>query len=307
MGKTDTNIKHTVGGTNYAIYHEDTLKNPLAGFFIEIEGKKKKLKLADLNPEKANKLKSLLKNAAKPPPGKKLNPLTGRFVKIGGATNAKINPKTFQDPISLATMKKTDGVELNKVWYGKSGLREWIDSGKNTIPHSRRKLTDDEIKNVFTGKNGQQIAKKRASPVRSNRNNNNSNRNNNNNFTTEFDFVDMNQETEEGGQKNFSTFTEFKTYINRLYDEMESNEIGAIDDKKIKIADRPGVELELSADRRGTMDARGRILSSYIDISITIIRNNTSRSVPIAEQNINMSRKTPESLLRQINIATRSS
>jgi hypothetical protein len=115
----------------------------------------------------------------------------------------------------------------------------------------------------------------------------------------------MNQDIDEGGQKNFSTFTEFKTYINRLYDEMESNEIGAIDDKKIKIADRPGVELELSADRRGTMDARGRILSSYIDISITIIRNNTSRSIPIAEQNINMSRKTPESLLRQINIATR--
>jgi hypothetical protein len=154
MGKTNTNIKHTVDGANYAIYHDDDLKNPLAGFFIEIEGKKKKLKLADLNSEKANKLKSLLKNAAKPPPGKKLNPLTGRFVKIGGATNTKINPKTFQDPISLTTMKKTDGVELNKVWYGKSGLREWVDSGKNTIPHSRRKLTDAEIKNVFTGKNG---------------------------------------------------------------------------------------------------------------------------------------------------------
>jgi hypothetical protein len=305
MGKTNTNIKHTVGGTNYAIYHEDTLKNPLAGFFIEIEGKKKKLKLADLNPEKANQLKSLLKNAAKPPPGKKLNPLTGRFVKIGGATNAKINPKTFQDPISLATMKKTDGVELNKVWYGKSGLREWVDSGKNTIPHSRRKLTDAEIKNVFTGKNGQQIAKKRASPVRSNRNNNNSNRNNNNNFTTEFDFVDMNQNIDEGGQKNFSTFTEFKTYINRLYDEMESNEIGAIIDKKIKIADRPGVEMILNVERRGTMDARGRVLSSWIDVFVTVTRRNTNVSTSAEELNINMARKTPESLLRQVNTATR--
>jgi len=305
MGKTNTNIKHTVGGANYAIYHDDALKNPLAGFFIEIEGKKKKLKLADLNPEKANKLKSLLKNAAKPPPGKKLNPLTGRFVKIGGATNTKINPKTFQDPISLTTMKKTDGVELNKVWYGKNGLREWVDSGKNTIPHSRRKLTDAEIQNVFTGKNGQQIAKKRTSPVRSNRNNNNSNRNNNNNFTTEFDFIDMNQETEEGGQKTFTTFTEFKTYINNLYDDMESNEIGSITDKKIKIVDRPGVELLLNVERRGTMDASGRVLSSWIDIFITVARRNTNTTTSADELNINMSRKTPESLLRQINIATR--
>ena len=306
MGKTNTNIKHTVSGTNYEIYHDDTLKNPLAGFFIEIEGKKKKLKLADLNPEKANKLKSLLKNAAKPPPGKKLNPLTGRFVKIGGATNAKINPKTFQDPISLTTMKKTDGVELNKVWYGKSGLREWIDSGKNTIPHSRRKLTNAEIKNVFTGKNGQQVARKHNSLNRNNNNsNNNNNHNNNNNFTTDFDYADMDQEIEEGGQKNFSTFTEFKTYINHLYDDMESNEIGSITGKKIKIADRPGVELLLNVERRGTMDASGRILSSFIDVFITVTRGDTNIATPAVELNINMARKTPESLLRQVNIATR--
>ena len=113
MGKTSTNITHTVDGANYVIYHDDTLKNPLAGFFIEIGGKKKKIKLVDLRTEKANKLKSLLKNAAEPPPGKKLNPLTGRFVKI----NAKRTPRTFQDTISLETMKKSDCIEFNKVLY----------------------------------------------------------------------------------------------------------------------------------------------------------------------------------------------
>jgi hypothetical protein len=176
MGKTVTNVTHTLNGTNYVIYHDDTLKNPLAGFFIEIGGKKKKIKLVDLRTEKANKLKSLLKNAAEPPPGKKLNPLTGRFVKI----DAKGTPRTFQDPISLETMKKSDGVELNKVWYGKQGLRDWLNSGKNTIPHSRRKLTDAEIKNVYTAKDGQQIARKRAahtSPVINMRNASNNNNN----------------------------------------------------------------------------------------------------------------------------------
>lgn len=182
MGKAATNVTHTLDGKNYVIYHDDTLKNPLAGFFIEIGGKKKKIKLVDLKTEKANKLKSLLKNAAVPPPGKKLNPLTGRFVK----NTAQTTPRTFQDPISLETMKKSDGVELNKVWYGKKGLRDWLNSGKNTIPHSRRALTDAELKKVYTEKDGKQVARKIAahtSPVRNmnmgSASNNNNNANNN--------------------------------------------------------------------------------------------------------------------------------
>ena len=114
-------------------------------------------------------------------PGKKLNPLTGRFVK----NTAQTTPRTFQDPISLETMKKSDGVELNKVWYGKKGLRDWLNSGKNTIPHSRRALTDAELKKVYTEKDGKQVARKIAahtSPVRnmnmdSASNNNNANNN----------------------------------------------------------------------------------------------------------------------------------
>ena len=177
----NTGVKHTVGGKNYSIFHDPSLKNPLAGFFVEIGDKKKKIKLTDLNVEKADKLKSVLKNAAKPPPGKKVNPLTGRFIKIGGSVNLKLTPKTFQDPISLATVKKTDGIELNKTWYDKKGLREWINSGKETIPHSRRAFTEPEITRIFTAKNGQRILRKK-NVLRQDNNGSNINNNSNNNY-----------------------------------------------------------------------------------------------------------------------------
>ena len=183
--EVNTNIKHTIAGKNYTIYHDPSLKNPLSGFFVKVDDKKKKVKLTDLTAEKADRLKAVLKNSAKPPPGKKVNPLTGRFIKIGGSVNLKLNPKTFQDPISMNTVKKTDGIELNKTWYAKSGLRQWINSGKDTIPHTRRAFTNAEMEIIFTGKNGQKIPRKTNNNNYNNNSNNSNNSNNNNNYNTD--------------------------------------------------------------------------------------------------------------------------
>lgn len=69
-------------------------------------------------------------------------------------------PKTFKDPISLTVVKKLDGIQLNKQWYAKKGLQNWINTGKNTIPHSRRTLTPIEIDKIFTNRNGIKIPRK---------------------------------------------------------------------------------------------------------------------------------------------------
>jgi len=247
----NTGVKHTVGGKNYTIYIDKTLKNPLAGFFIEIGDKKKKIKLTDLNVEKADKLRSVLKNAAKPPPGKKVNPLTGRFIKIGGAVNLKLTPKTFQDPISLETVKKTDGIELNRTWYDKKGLRYWINSGKETIPHSRRAFTEPEITRIFTSKNGQRILRKKDVLRNNGSNNNNSNNNNSNNnyesIEDEYRNTTDLYEIEKDGNKTFSTFADFKAYVEGLEDEMTTREIGQIIGENIKITDRPGYDIKMTA------------------------------------------------------------
>jgi hypothetical protein len=149
--------KLVIDGKNREVFHDSTLKNPFAAFHYIVDGKKKKIILADLSTEKTNMLlKATLKNV-KLPPGYKVNPTTGFFIKVGGATNLKLNPKTFTDPISMNIVKKTDGIELNKTFYAKKGLRTWINSGKNTIPHTRRQFTDKEINSIFTNKNGQKI------------------------------------------------------------------------------------------------------------------------------------------------------
>lgn len=299
---TNTGVKHIVDGKNYVVYHDTTLKNPLAGFFIKIDdmsgGKKQKLKLSDMTKNKSEKLISTLKNKAKPPPGMKLNPETGRFIKIGGPTNLKLNPKTFKDPISLATVKKTDGIKLNKTWYGRAGLRNWINSGKNTIPHSRRTFTEPEINSIFIGKNGQKIPRKNVNV--NNSNNTNSNRNNNNrNLTLEYDYADDYSTVQTGGQKTFATFADFKEYINNLESEMTSEEIGGIEDLEIKITDRPGAVIKMDVKRMALLDAGGDVLNGWIDISFDITRGGQHTSVSATD----MRHVTPRGLLRNLDTA----
>ena len=304
--RVNTGVKHTIAGKNYTIYVDKTLKNPLSGFFVKVDDKKKKVKLTDLTAEKADKLKAVLKNAAKPPPGKKVNPLTGRFITIGGAANLKLNPKTFKDPISLATVKKTDGIELNKTWYSKTGLRQWINSGKDTIPHTRRAFTETEINAIYTGKNGQKIPRKTNS---NNNNNNRYNRNNSNNnniyennndrhFTTEYNYADM-YEVQEGGQKTFATFADFKEYINNLYYEMRDNDVGGVNDLEIKITDRPGSVIKMSVNRTALMDRGGNMLNDWIDIYFDITRG--GEEIPRFATDIDMRSVIPDDLLRRVN------
>jgi len=166
-----TMLKTNVKINSKDVFYKKGLKNPLAGFFYTIDGKKKKVLIKDItNKSIKNKLINFANkhNSTKIPEGKMLNPETGRFVKIKGET------KTFQDPISLTRVKKSDGIFLNKTWYSKKSLQKWIESGKNTIPHSRRQLTLDEKKKIYTDKNGKIQIKMNKFITKTTNNNNNS-------------------------------------------------------------------------------------------------------------------------------------
>jgi hypothetical protein len=45
-------------------------------------------------------------------------------------------------------VKFENGIKLNKQWYSKSELRKWIETGKTTIPHSRREFTAAEKRKI---------------------------------------------------------------------------------------------------------------------------------------------------------------
>jgi len=233
MGKeVSTGIKYK----NQEVFHTLELKNPLSGFFTKsINGKKQKLVLADLNTNISSKLMATLKkNNITPPPGKILNPKTGRFVK-----EVEKDDKTFVDPISLNKTKKVDGIELNKQWYAKDGLRTWLNGGKNTIPHSRRKITDTEINQIFTNKNGTKVERKinnsnnnnniipnTLNNWRSNDNdnsNNNSNNNSNDNSNNNYEYNSnwgnrepvnrLNRPYRHGRLKNISDINALQDYL----------------------------------------------------------------------------------------------
>ena len=81
-----SNSKNVSTGIKYKdqeVFHTPDLKNPLAGFYTkDADGKKQQLVLAKIDSNIANSLtKRLKKENATPPPGKTVNPKTGRFVK----------------------------------------------------------------------------------------------------------------------------------------------------------------------------------------------------------------------------------
>jgi hypothetical protein len=233
---------------NSDVFHTSGLKNPLSGFFTKTaDGKKQKIILANLSSNIADKLKSTLKkNNVTPPPGMKLNPKTGRFVKD---REVEKDEKTFVDPISLNKMKKTAGVELNKQWYSKNGLQKWINSGKNTIPHSRRKFTNAEMNVIFTDKKGKKIER----VVNSNSNNFNSNENYNSNDNTRWGIFNLANTlpVESGAVKTFATFEQFKEYIEGISEYLAQNDLGGLKDIKITIQSKPGVTIMLNVVNMG--------------------------------------------------------
>ena len=59
----------------------------------------------------------------------------------------------FDDPLTFERAAKANGVQLNKQWYAKSPLREWVrQRGQGAfVPHSRRPLTHAERALIFEG------------------------------------------------------------------------------------------------------------------------------------------------------------
>jgi hypothetical protein len=192
------------------VYFTKGLKNPLSGFFFKTEdGKKNKVLVKNVTNEKTKSaFQNILKkhsNTVAPPAGKVLNPLTGRFVKAPGEKK----PTTFQDPISLGSVRYADGIELNKQWYSKESLRKMVDTGNVRVPHSRRNLTNSEINTIFTNKKGKKIARKVV-----NSNNNNSNNNNNNIALARWEEMEgRNMDHEE----QIDTLEKFKQFIRDGY------------------------------------------------------------------------------------------
>ena len=54
--------------------------------------------------------------------------------------------KRFQDPITLQLVPRSQGIMLNKQMYSKKSIQNMIDRGNARIPHSRRQMTNDEIR-----------------------------------------------------------------------------------------------------------------------------------------------------------------
>lgn len=48
------------------------------------------------------------------------------------------------DPVSMQPIPKGAAVRLDRAWYNRRTLREWIQHGNDTVPHSRRRLTPAE-------------------------------------------------------------------------------------------------------------------------------------------------------------------
>ena len=91
-----SNSKDVSTGVKYndqEVFHTPDLKNPLSGFYTKTaDGKKQQIVLAAIDTNIANSLKATLKKKnATPPPGKTVNPKTGRFVK-------EVNTKVEKDP-----------------------------------------------------------------------------------------------------------------------------------------------------------------------------------------------------------------
>jgi len=96
MSAKTSNSKDVSTGVTYKdqeVFHTPDLKNPLSGFYTKTEdGKKQQIVLAAIDTNIANSLKATLKKKnATPPPGKTVNPKTGRFVK-------EVNTKVEKDP-----------------------------------------------------------------------------------------------------------------------------------------------------------------------------------------------------------------
>ena len=96
MSAKTSNSKDVSTGVTYKdqeVFHTPGLKNPLSGFYTKsADGKKQQIVLAAIDTNIANSLTATLKKKnATPPPGKTVNPKTGRFVK-------EVNTKVEKDP-----------------------------------------------------------------------------------------------------------------------------------------------------------------------------------------------------------------
>lgn len=62
-------------------------------------------------------------------------------------------PLFFTDPITMDRMLKSQGVLLNKAWYGANSMAKAIEKNIFTVPHSRRKLTKTEMAHILNLRN----------------------------------------------------------------------------------------------------------------------------------------------------------
>ncbi len=64
----------------------------------------------------------------------------------------KFKKSIFTDPISLQPVGKSRGVKLNKTWYARNTMKQWL-THSDTVPHSRRKLTMPETMGIIAAAN----------------------------------------------------------------------------------------------------------------------------------------------------------
>ena len=53
--------------------------------------------------------------------------------------------KTFEDPVSLQDVPMSEGLMLNKKMYAKESIRQLAARGMRGVPHSRRRMTEEEL------------------------------------------------------------------------------------------------------------------------------------------------------------------
>ena len=170
----------------------------------------------------------------------------------------------FIDPITFDETSVENGILLDTKYYSLQSMRTWV-RRKNTVPHSRRELTDEERDIIgcdeYSDDDDESIYDTDDELIEEIE-------------TLDRTNIDL-QDDDTSGGKEFSTFELFQIYIEGLENEMETKGVGEID-KKITITSRPSFIITLNATARVELvstQRTSRFLSTWTEMTFKITKN----------------------------------
>ena len=84
-------------------------------------------------------------------PKKRASPAAQRAARNAVRATRAAARGTFTDPISMNEVPVRHGIVLNKTMYDPRELEHWLNAGRNTVPHSRRRLNANEANAIRRG------------------------------------------------------------------------------------------------------------------------------------------------------------